>query len=88
MVTLPHEPQIVQRVMMEPDPVKGAPYFVERRYTAKLFTIAEPHCQQCGSTSPEYISNTYSGCCNERVIVHGTFGRRCDPAECSHDVDI
>jgi hypothetical protein len=27
----------------------------------------ERHCSQCGSTDAEYVSNSYSGCCNEPV---------------------
>lgn len=48
-------------------------------------TITQDHCQSCGETSREYVSQTssYSSCCNERIISVPQ-GVECDARECSH----
>lgn len=47
-------------------------------------SILKQHCQACGSTHYEDISNSdgYTACCNERVV--GGYGP-CDPNECYHN---
>jgi len=57
--------------------------------------IERPHCQSCGSTDAEDVSDLrdtdgYTRCCNERVIYHGTdvFGQRrtcASEGDCYHE---
>lgn len=77
---------IVTRWVMEPDPIKGAPWFTERVYRAELISIAEPHCQSCGNVEDRDMGvwDGYTSCCNELVIRHMN-GQRCEPDRCSHD---
>lgn len=45
--------------------------------SVNAMVINGAHCESCGETSVEYVSNSYSGCCNEIVVT------RCDTG-CSH----